>query len=446
MPSIIPRQTECLARATLFVIGLLSASVVQAVCPAMTPYYQGNEPDWPQLERQLVDLMSDCLDSSEFFALLGAAQLNGGSYSSAIESLERALLLNPQNGAAQIDYAQALFLRGDVFAALELNNRLLDREDLPQNIRDLLAARQQNWRGMTSQSQFQVDVLAGFDTNLNSAPDTEAITLTLSGENVLLALDSDYRQVSGPYASIKLRGNIRQLAPEYQQSWVMEARARVSEDSRSDQLQIEGRYSFLRPGRRRNWRLDAGISNLFFGGSPLYSALETSAFYVPRGSARCNPYLGVAAQHQLFHENSRLNALEGRASMGVTCPIGTTASNQELGIEMAVLANDALQTDRPGGDRFGWQATANWQMQLGSGNFVGQLNYTSLKDRNGYNPLLMGFANRWVERSYLLLQYRRRIFSDLIFLANAFHQLQRSNIELFITSETTFEMGFSAEL
>ena len=53
----------------------------------------------------------------------GAAQLNNGKVAEAAESLERALLLEPDNGAAQVDYAQVLYLQGDLFSALAMNHK-----------------------------------------------------------------------------------------------------------------------------------------------------------------------------------------------------------------------------------------------------------------------------------------------------------------------------------
>ena len=71
----------------------------------------------------LADIQASCLRSSEYYALLGAAQLNSAQLESASESLERALLLDPNNGAAQIDFASALFASGQLFPALQLNER-----------------------------------------------------------------------------------------------------------------------------------------------------------------------------------------------------------------------------------------------------------------------------------------------------------------------------------
>ena len=71
---------------------------------------------------------------------------------------------------------------------------------------------------------------------------------------------------------------------------------------------------------------------------------------------------------------------------------------------------------------------------------------TRLDDQDGYNPLLESGADRWLARTYVLMQYHRRLTSDTMLLFNFFHQLQRSNIELFDNDDTTVEVGISLAL
>jgi tetratricopeptide (TPR) repeat protein len=96
-----------------------------AACPDLSAFYQSDAAASAVLQQQISQLLPECLESSEFFALYGAAQLNSSDLAGALESLERALLLNPGNGAAAIDYAQALFEVGQLFTALEMNQRLI---------------------------------------------------------------------------------------------------------------------------------------------------------------------------------------------------------------------------------------------------------------------------------------------------------------------------------
>jgi hypothetical protein len=185
------------------------------------------------------------------------------------------------------------------------------------------------------------------------------------------------------------------------------------------------------------------MSHLFFGGSPLYTATDASVRYLPGSSLTCKPYLGLAVQHQLFHDEDRLNALESKLSSGFNCPFPTVSGMQQLVMEVALLENDAQKEGRPGGNRQGWQASINWRMPLLAGDFMSQVSHTQFKDRDGYNPLLDNGADRSLNRSYLLLQYRRPLTDSAALLVNFFHQNQSSNIDLFDSENTTFEVGLS---
>jgi len=403
----------------------------------------GSQPDWQALERELSGLMLQCLESSEYFALLGAAQLNSGKVAEALEALERSLLLNPDNGGAQVDYAQALFVQGQLFSALDLNRQLLARDDLPENLQPLLQQRQQSWRAMTRQHGFQLDALAGYDNNLNGAPEPGQITLTLSGEPVVLPLDPEYRPISGAYLNLHLTGRYRQLAPQHQHNVQVELSGRNSSHHESDLVQLDARYTFVKPGSKHNWQAGAAMSHLLFGGSPLYSASEVNMRYVPTISFACTPSLSAAVQHQLFHEQSRLNTVEGKIGGGLNCPLPMLPGSQQFSAELNLLSSNSIKPERPGGNRLGWQFNLLWQMQLPRGILTSQLNHTELRDDGGYSPLLANGAKRWLDRSYVLLQYRQPLFIDTALLINLYHQKQRSNIELFRSSDSTAEIGVS---
>lgn len=440
------RKPELLPGLGLFlVLSFTALPAIAADCPSLSDFYPGPQTSLSELEQRLLAELDSCLDSSEYFALLGGIQLDNGLIAEASESLERALLLDPENGAAQIDYSQALYESGQLFSALSLNEQLLRRSDLPPNLQTLLLDREEKWTSQTRQLDFQLDVLAGYDTNLNGAPTPDQITLTLSGESVILPLNPDFQSIEGPYVSFRLGGRYRELASDHQTSWTTQLRGRFSEDTDSDLLQFDSRYAFIKPERGRSWQLDAGVSNLFFGGNALYTAVEGRARYQKRTDSRCQPYYGLAIQQQLFHDQSNFNALETKASVGLNCPLGTM-NNQQLTVEAGLLMNKAANSGRPGGDRAGWQTSIEWQYRTSAGQFLAQLNHTSIDDRKGYSPLIAGGADRWLESSYILLQFRRPVSvfgRQTTFMTNLYHQDQRSNIELFQTLDTTFELGLS---
>lgn len=431
-------------RSVLFLLFLAPFSA--QACPDLRPFYTVGQ-DTPagaaQLEARLAPIMSECLESSEYFALYGAAQMDVGKLAEALETLERALLLDPANGAAQIDYAQALYLRGQLFSALDLNDQLLQRSDLTPDLQSMLAERRKAWRRQTREHGFQADLLTGYDNNLNGAPDPGQITLTLSGEPVLLTLNPEYRPVSGPFLNMRLAGRYRQLASDHQHNALVEMRGRVSEDNESDLLQLESRYAFLRPRRHHTWQINAGMSHLLFGGSPLYTASEAGAHYEVATDTACTPHYDLVVQHQLYHNQSTLNALESKGGVGLECGLSMGERQAQIGAEFSALHNRAINDGRPGGNRHGWQLRLDWQFPVLRGVFSSQLNHTELLDQSGYSPLLANDADRQLSRSYLLLQYSQPLRTDMALMVNLYHQRQRSNIELFRSVDTTLEVGIS---
>ena len=78
---------------------------IQASCPDLTNYFSLVE-DQPGLVRdELLALTTECEESTEF-CLLGSSQLALGDLLRAAENLELALLIDPENGSAMVDYAE----------------------------------------------------------------------------------------------------------------------------------------------------------------------------------------------------------------------------------------------------------------------------------------------------------------------------------------------------
>jgi hypothetical protein len=186
------------------------------------------------------------------------------------------------------------------------------------------------------------------------------------------------------------------------------------------------------------------MSHLFFGGSALYSAAEGSVRYQHTLNSVCTPSYGLATQYQNYKNQSSLNSIESKLGAGLNCATELAGRPSALGLELSVLNNAAVNSGRPGGDRSGWQFNLDWQYPILKGILSSQLNHTEFRDTQGYSALLDNGAERWLKRSYVLVQYRQSLYPNLAFVVNAYHQYQRSNIELFDSLDTTVEFGISA--
>ena len=420
-----------------WLVALLMPATAQAVCPSLQQYYPADESQWPRIEQELEVLMPECLDSAEYFALYGAALLNTAQIPAALEALERALLIDPNNGAALIDYAETLYIAGQLFPALEINAGLLGRPDLPASIATMLQSRQEFWDAQTRSFTFNTELSAGYDTNINGAPSRSEFTLTLSGEPVVLTLDPDFRRVGGEFLNLRLAGNYRWMTPDRTHDVVFALRNRISEHSASELLQFDWRYALTQPWGDYQGDYVAGTSHLLYGGNPLYTISEARARFRRRGGG-CQPQAEMAALHQLYHGQSFMTGIETSLAAGMECSLGN--GSHLAGFEVGPLLNIALN-DRPGDDRRGWRLQLNWQFRLGQGQVNSQISYASLDDDTGYSALLANNAPRDVDIRLVRIQYNRPLGERLAFMANLSHQNQGSNIAPFASKGTAFDLG-----
>ena len=82
-------------------------------------------------------------------------------------------------------------------------------------------------------------------------------------------------------------------------------------------------------------------------------------------------------------------------------------------------------------------------MPAAGGVLRAELSHVQLDDREGFNELLDNGAARELDRSYVLLQYRRPLGAGSSLLINLYRQTQASNIEFFRSSNTSAEVGIS---
>jgi len=410
-------------------------------CPDMEGFYPGEDPDWVELQADLAELFDQCLTSSEYFGLLGVAELNLGELDSALEALERAILLDPDNGAALIDYGEALFQDGQLFASLEISSMLENRDDVPESLRDQLVERRRRWQSLTRQTRWQVELGGGYDSNFNGAPSDSRIALTLSGESVLLSLSEEYRSVAGALLHVGLIANHTWLAPSNRQSLSGILRGRYNDQAAYDVTQLMGRYSQSQEYRLGNIAQGVGLSHLTFSGRKLFTGVDlTERLEFKRRSSACGKFISGALQNQVWHSQRSLDGVELKIGAGTRCDLGS----HSVSLEFSAIGNKALKENRPGGDRGGWQTLGRWQWLVKSGAVAAQLEITSLLDEIGFSPLLSDYARRRISRASISMQYLQPMpimGLDTDFLVNFYHQTQRSNLGLFKIDDTELALG-----
>jgi len=311
----------------------LLPSLPSFACQDFSDFYRAIDDEFQLVESQLLPLLEECSENSEYFALLGTVQLRSGDFFAALENLERALLLNPDNGSALVDYAEVLFQQGQVPSAVEINAQLLSREDLPADLAQAIADRQRRWRGLMSETSSILGVSVGYDNNLNSAPMGRQLALTLSGQSVVLDVSPEFLAAGGTYANVAAGIARTSAGRDISSRMSGQVRGRFGENSSYEVLQASSQFAFAQSGDNPRWNAALGFDHLNYGGNDIFSSSTIRASYAARQGKACGIYPRLAIQYQLFHTQESLSGIESSLGVGVDCrlPIGRKSAPSPTG-------------------------------------------------------------------------------------------------------------------
>lgn len=436
-----------ISRATLM-MGLLilcfgGSHVVQAdelniECTLPSSVQSQSLADWQALYDRLIEHKDACLMDAQYMAMLGAAELNTGRLEAASTTLESALMLDPMQGGAQVDYARTLYLQGHVFAALDLNRSLLARDDVPDNLRRILTQRQARWKSSLVDWRFQLGLSAGYDSNLNAAPNVQAVTLTLGDAYLRLPLSEQAQPQEGQMSRLDLgirRTHYQLNGEHYLQLGI---NTQTTSYARYNTQQVS-----LRWGQRvnhRQWHGSAAVTGQYlrYGGSHLYNGLDTEArLSHDVGACRLGVMLNITGQD--FPGQSDLNGVEGRLGPTLECQRGPW----DMAVTAAGISNWALDHERAGGDRTGGEASIRLGAQWARERLELSWRYTQLNDHQGYSPLLSANASRHIQRQVGELNFSHAVSSQLALSLSIKYQDQESNLTLFSHRSTNAMAGLT---
>ncbi|MGB0558573.1 MAG: tetratricopeptide repeat protein [Pseudohongiellaceae bacterium] len=415
-------------------------------CPDLNGVYQLLD-DSPSLaQAQLSALLDQCSQSSEYFALLGASQLATGDLFQALENLELALLINPENGAASVDYAEVLYQQGQVLSALEINEQLIAREDLPEGLKAALTLRQRRWSSSRIVKNFSLAAFAGFDDNLNSAPVSDQLSLTLSGKSVTLDVSPDYQAKGGSYSRLVTSASYRRFGRTVNAHVSGQLSARFADDSRYELVQASTQANIGQASDRPRWDVVAGLDHVIFGGNTIFSSATSRFRYIVRRTDSCGFYPRFAAQYQYFHTQRTLSGIEMAIGLGADCTLFGGGKFNRFALELTALTNRATETNRLGRDRDGWRLNVVWRRPAWAGEVLGQYVLTQLNDEAGYSPLFDRGAKRKESLNSVFFQYMRplsHLGENAQFFTNLSYHSQDSTIDLFKIRGTSLEIGIN---
>ena len=439
----------------IFVLGTVDTYAV--TCPVTGQVAQeevGLGANMPRLARKLRVLREHeaaCLDSAEYAALRGSLHLSVGEYEEAVLWLERALLLDPAQAGAQVDYALALRALGQESSARAFAHTLLSLADLPPAARQALesvlapgpAAAQAE---ASAVRHADLTLRLGYDHNPLNAPSRNAITLTLPTGPLGVELAPAF-QARGSFATqADLRYlQVQSLSEEHMWYALGEFKQyHYTENSRAKSTRLDGGVGLLGPC----WSAGANVTALRLDGDIAYRDLRLSGEWSltgkrgdPGTSGCFTPRAGVQVDALAFPQNPELDGLLLAASLSLRCQLGIRTVDLT-----ARWGRDDPTGDRPGGASDLGELRLLASQPLAQGQLTLEVLANRLADREGYSPLFSRGERRTVRGLAAALEYTRPLSGRWELLASLEISRYRSNIDLFDTRGQAAYLGLRYRL
>lgn len=424
-------------------VGALAAHAQPSTSPSPSPC-PGNTGEplpavarLPELAAQLDTALATCGHDAGFLAWRGAVLNALGRPAEAAAVLEHALLINPDHAAARLDYALALAALGERISAAALLDSLLARPDIPVHLRDSIAAGRIQLTALRWHTGGSLSLHLGRDSNLNSAPKGDQLTLDLPDGAVDVPYADSYRPRAATVALLAATGNAQTNLGEGRQLAVQgELRQRQTPVSAHDyrQIDIQARLATrLTADAQANLTLGAGT--LEYGGQPFYRSLRAG---IQRDwvISPCRPRLGAEIESRAYLLNHQLDGRFTALGTGLSC---TLSGGSAVILAMRAGIDGARYADRPGGDQTRLDTRLLYTRPLGPGWLEADAQLARQHDAETYSSILAGGARRTIDRLTLRLDYARIIAPSWEARLGIELLRQRSNLSLFdITGQSVW--------
>ena len=422
--------------------------------PVLPQCEQPLPPDAPSAQEHFTTLEPLCLRSPGYYRHYGQWLLQQHNPASAIEALERSLLLDPDHLGTQLDYAQALLAAGDTDSAFNILGALRAMPDLPAHLAalmdfQLLLVQRQNAPAATIPangfySKVMLSQAVGGDSNLNNATTATNVTLTYPDQDLSFALAPAFRPQAGTTATTAVQWT--GFLPQERQAWLfqVEGRTRHTASSATRYQQLEAHATWLQdPLAPSQWIGRAERTQLHWGGRKLYSSHRLGAQHQWAQTwqdAGCRFAAGIEAEARDFAGNRILDGRYQGALLTLVCQ-----KQDGINIQLRAGQDTPHSPERAGGSQRQTELRVQWQTKEGAYSIQSEYALQHQLDAEGYSPLLSRNARRQVVRHAVRLEASRPLalpaFGSPQWFGSLEYTVQRSNLQAFVSSRYAAQTG-----
>jgi len=414
------------------------------VCPSSFPVQPPTNAQARRQELQRLDgLARACNTRADYFAWVGVLWLTGGRPQQAAIALEKALLLDPDLPGAELDYAQALAELGERAPARQLVQSVLARPDIPRALHDWLTSREGDWGDWDIsawQWRWQLQSLLGSESNLNSAPSSNSLTLTLPGGSVPLLLSESEQPHAGMASLDSVALEAARPLGQGRLSLSGEATLRLSPGDSGNKLQwLAAAAAVTQPVHGFDAGMRLGLMRLRLGGVDLYDENALKLFAerpLPWGDEACRAGAGLDDSSRNYPASPTLDGRYRGGQLGLGCQLGG-ASLSAIGQWGLDRAQSPL---RLGGDQRRDDFLLAAGKTLGPRKLTLSAQWSRLRDVDIYSPLL-GNVAREIRRRVARLQYEHSINNHMTMVGYVEKTAQSANIDLFAMENRALYLG-----
>ncbi|MBO3709435.1 MAG: hypothetical protein J5X22_02620 [Candidatus Accumulibacter sp.] len=411
-------------------VGLAAAFEPAVTCPISFPVHPPTQPAQRQAEAsRLAGLEEPCQDRADYFAYQGVLLLTLGRPQKAALALEKALLLDPDLAGTQLDYAQALAEIGQRDSAISLASDVSQHPDIPFALQAWLSEQLGVWKGDGWLLDWSVEFLGGAESNLNSAPGIQFLTLTLPGGSVPVQL-ADNERIPGGAARTAWVGSAARAWGGGMVLFNGEISTRNSPGKpETNQAIVSANAAYFHPFLNGQIGLRFGQTRLWMANQPTYTSTGWGLLYQlppPFAPAGCASNLGYSDENRDFPA-APLQA--GRYS-GPKAWLFCRGEVWDFNVLLQDRKDRARDSDRLGGDQRRSDITLGIARRLGPDTVSLWVQRGRDLDDLPYSSLLGGQPRR-VDRLAGRLSYEHPLADQWSIVAYLENTLQKSNIALF---------------